>query len=140
MSYPKSKTKLNATATMEFGWLDCPDLTQTDAVDWPAIDTDDLSVASFIAGHKPSCEVADDNNSLATAQASVAGIVDPNATPPASNAIQGSSKLVPVDVNADDLASMVNTVYNASGSSSNSSSDSSDLEGPPEDSSEDRSF
>ncbi len=30
---PKSKTELNAIVTMEFDWLDCPDLTQTEAVD-----------------------------------------------------------------------------------------------------------
>jgi len=29
---PKSETKLNAIVTMEFDWLDCPDLTQTEDV------------------------------------------------------------------------------------------------------------
>jgi len=44
---PKSNTKLTAIATMEFDCLDCPDLTQTDTVNWPTIDTEDLSVASI---------------------------------------------------------------------------------------------
>ncbi len=60
----KSKTELNAITMMEFDWLDCLDLTQNDAVDQPAIDTEDLSIASFDAGHKPSGKVADDNDFL----------------------------------------------------------------------------
>ncbi len=100
---------------MEFDWLDCPDLTQTDTTNQPAINTEDLSIASFDAGHKPSGKVVDDNDSLATAQVSVAGMVDSNAAPPtASTIIQGSSKLVPVDVDANDPASMANIVYTAS--------------------------
>jgi len=79
---PKSETKLNAINTREFDWLDCPDLTQNNAIDQPAIDTEDLSVTSFDAGHKPSGKVADNNDSLAMAQASVAGMVDSNAAPP----------------------------------------------------------
>ncbi len=135
---PKSETELNAVAMIKFDWLDCPDLTQSDMVDWPAIGTEDLSIASFDTGHKPSGKVADYNDSLATAQVSVAGMVDSNATPPSSsNVIQGSSKLVPVNVDANDLASMADTVFEASEPSSNSSSDSSDLEDPPDDFSED---
>jgi len=108
---PRSESELTALATMEFNWLDCPDLTQSDTVDRPAINTEDLSIASFDAGHKPSGKVIDDNDSLATAQASVAGMVNSNAAPlAASTAIQGSSKLTPVDVNANYLASMANTV------------------------------
>ena len=44
---------------------------------------------------------------------------------------------MPVDIDADDLAFMVDTVYYASDSSSASSSNSSILEDPPDDSSED---
>jgi len=29
---PKSKTDLNAITTMEFDWMGCPDLTQTDVI------------------------------------------------------------------------------------------------------------
>ncbi len=57
--------------------------------------------------------------------------------PSASNVTQGSSKLVPVNGDANDLASMVDTIYAASEPSSDSSSKSSDLEDPPDDSSED---
>ncbi len=39
------------------------------AADWPAIAIEDLSVASFDAGHKLSGKVADGNDSLATAEA-----------------------------------------------------------------------
>jgi len=113
---------------MEFDWLDCPDLTWTDAVGWPTIDTDDLSVASFNTGHKPNGKVTANDDSLAMAQATVVGMVDPEVAPPlASTAAQRSSKLVPVDINANDLASMVATVYNASKSSSTSLLDSSDF-------------
>ncbi len=79
---PKSEMKLNAIARMEFDWLDCPDLTQNDAINWPTIDTEDLSIASFDTGHKPSSKVADDNDSLATAQASVDGTVNFPPQPP----------------------------------------------------------
>jgi len=77
-----SKTKLDAIATMEFDWLDCLELTQADTVDQPAIDTDDLSAASFDAGHKPSGKVVANNNSLATAQASVVSMVNLDAASP----------------------------------------------------------
>jgi len=130
-------TKLNAIATMEFDWLDCPVLTQSDTIDHPIIDTEDLSIASFDAGHKPSGTAVADKDSLATAQASVAGMEDSKAAPhSASTAIQGSSKLVPIDVDANDLASMVDTVYTTSEPLSDSSSDSSILGDPPEDSQE----
>jgi len=125
----KSETELNAITMMEFDWLDCPDLTQNDAL--PLTCTEDLSVTSFDAGHKPSGTVADTNDSLAMAQASISGTVDSNtALPSTSKVIQGSSKLVPVDVDANDLASMAVTVYDASVSLSNFSSVSSDLEDP----------
>jgi len=94
---PKFETELNAIATTEFDWLDCP--TQSDTVNWPAIDTEDLSVTSFDAGHKPSGKVVADNDSLAMAQASVAGTVPSSA----STTIQGSSKLAPINVDAMSL-------------------------------------
>jgi len=50
---PESETELNAITMMEFHWMDSLDLTQTDAVDWPAIDTNDLSVASFMQVTNP---------------------------------------------------------------------------------------
>jgi len=46
---PRSEVELQAIATMEFDWLDCPVLAQSEAVDKPIIDTDDLSVSSFDA-------------------------------------------------------------------------------------------
>jgi len=68
-------------------------------------------VVFFDAGHKPSGKVADDDDSLATAQASVASMVNSNTVPPSASAvIQGSSKLAPVDVDADDLTSMTDTI------------------------------
>ena len=64
------------------GWT-APNLTQTEDVNQPAISTEDLSVVSFDAGHKPSgSKVADDDDSLATAQASIANMVNSNTTPP----------------------------------------------------------
>jgi len=79
---PKSETKLNAIATMEFDWLDCPNLTQTEDVNQPAIGTQDLLVVSFDTGHKPSGKAADDNDLLDTAQASVSTMAGSNTTPP----------------------------------------------------------
>jgi len=74
---PRSKTELQEIATMEFDWLDCPDLAQSEVVNQPIIDTNDLSVSSFNAGHKPSgCKAAADDDSLTTAQASVASTVE----------------------------------------------------------------
>jgi len=96
---------------MEFDWLDCPDLTQREDVNQPAIGAEDLSVVSFDASYKPSGKTADNNDSLATAQASVANTVDSTTVPPsASAALQGSSKLAPIDVDADDLAPMTDTI------------------------------
>jgi len=69
-----------------------------------------LSVTSFDAGQKPSGKVADANDSLTMGQASISGMTDLYATPPStSNVIQGSSKLVPVDVDANDLACILYT-------------------------------
>jgi len=60
-----------------------------------------------------------------------------NTTPPlTSAAIQGSSKLAPINVDADDLASMADTVYTALEPPSDSSSDSSISGDPPDDSQE----
>jgi len=64
---PQSKSELNAIATMTFDWLDCPDHTQADTVEWPQINTEDLSIPSFDTGHLPSKQTAADDNSLATA-------------------------------------------------------------------------
>jgi len=62
-------------------------------------------------GHKPSGKAAGNDDSLATAQASITNMVDSSNIPPsASTAIQGSSMLAPVDVEANDLASMADTV------------------------------
>ncbi len=68
-------------------------------------------MASFDGSHKPSGKVAGNDDSLGTAQASITNMVNSSTIPPsASMAIQGSSKLAPVDVHADDLASMTDTV------------------------------
>jgi len=108
---PKSKANLNAIATMEFDWLDCPDLMQTDNVNCPSIVAEDLSIVTFDAGHKPSGKATADNDSLATAQASIDNTANSNtASPQASTVIQGSSNLAPVNVDDDDLASKVDTV------------------------------
>ncbi len=47
---------------MEFDWLDCPNLMQTDDVNQPSIGTEDLSVISFDVGHKPSGKAAADDD------------------------------------------------------------------------------
>jgi len=62
--------------------------------------------------------------------------VDSNAGPTALTAIPGSTKLTPVDINADNLASMIGTVDTPSDSSSDSSSNSSISEDPPNDTQE----
>ncbi len=66
---PKSKTELKKIVTMEFDWLDCPDLNQVEDVTHPTIGAEDLSVVTFDVGHKPSGKAAADDDSLATAQA-----------------------------------------------------------------------
>jgi len=68
--------------------------------------------------------VADDD-SLATAQPSIAGTEEEAAdTPPASTIVQGAKTLVPVDEDTDNLASMEDSIYSSSNSSSLSSSSS----------------
>jgi len=108
-----------------FDWLDCPDLAQSEAVDHLLINMEDLSVPSFDARHKPSgCTTTANDNSLAMAQASVAAMVTANAAPPpdSTTPVLGSSKVRPIDLDTNNLASMVDTVYNSSESSSDSSS------------------
>jgi len=113
---PKSKTKLKKIATMEFDWLDCPDLNQTEDVTHPTIGTEDLSVVSFDASHKPSGTAAADGDSLTTAQALVTNTAGSNSAPPStSTVIQGSSKLAPIDAEANDLAFMADTVASNAG-------------------------
>jgi len=64
-----------------------------------------------------------DDNSLAMAQASVARTVEDDADQAlASTTVQGARTLVLVDVDADDLASMEDSIYNPYSSSSSSSS------------------
>ncbi len=95
-------------------------------------------VISFDAGHKPSGKVADDDNSLAMAQASIANIANSNTAPPSTSAsIQGYSKLNPINVDANDLVSMADTAYAALEPSSDSSFDSSISGNPPDDYQED---
>jgi len=91
-------------------------------------------------GHLPSGKVAANDNSLATAQASVAGTIEEDVDPPpAKTATQGAKILVSVDVDADDLTSMDDSLYNPSSSSSSSSPSSKDYPpnsastAPPED-------
>ncbi len=72
------------------------------------------------------------------AQASIVGIVDTEAEPPPATAAQGAKTLVPVNVDANDLASMEDSMYNSASSSSCSSSSSKDppnsaSTAPPED-------
>jgi len=97
--------------TMEFDWLDCPDLNQVEDVTHPAMCTEDLSVVTFDKDHKPSGKPAGDDDSLATAQASMNSTSGATSGPPTTlGVIQGSSKLAPVDLEANDLASMADTV------------------------------
>jgi len=108
---PKSKAKLTKIATMEFNWLDCPDLNKVEDVTCAAISAEELSVVTFDMGHKPSGKAAADDDSLTTAQALVTTMTGSNsAHPPTSAVIQGSSKLAPMDIEANDLASMADTV------------------------------
>jgi len=108
----KSESELKAILKMEFDWLDCPDLSQANVVDHPSLNVEDLSIASFNANHQASggtTEAMADDDSLATTQKSVSAAVDPTA---AKDFVEGSgtSALVAVDVDADDLASLANTV------------------------------
>ena len=108
---PRSEADLIATATMEFDWLDCPDLMQSDSITRPSMVAEDLSVVPFDGGHKPSGRAPADDDSLATAQASTGNTANSPTDPPlASTAILGSSALAPVNVDDDDLASKVDTV------------------------------
>ena len=70
-------------------------------------------------GHLPSGKASANDNSLAMAQASKASTVDEDAElPPAKTAALDAKSLVPVDINADDLASMEDSLYNSSSYSS----------------------
>jgi len=62
--------------------------------------------------------VATDDNSLATAQASIMGTIDEDADlPPTAMPVQGTKTLLPVDADADDLSSMKDSsIYNFSSS------------------------
>ena len=113
----KSESELKAILKMEFDWLDCPDLSQADVVDRPLVNVEDLSVASFDAHHQAGGKTADataDDDSLATAPKSVSAAVDPTA---AKDFVEGSgtSALLAVDVDADDLASVADTVITSKG-------------------------
>jgi len=79
---PRSEADLIATATMEFDWLDCPDLMQSDNVTCPSMVAKDLSVFTFDVGHKPSGKAMADDDSLATAQASMANTANSDTGPP----------------------------------------------------------
>jgi len=108
----KSESELKAILKMEFDWLDCPDLSQADVVDCPSVNVEDLSIASFDAHHQAGGKTAEataDDDSLATAQKSVSAAVDPTAAKDFVEGL-GTSALVAVDVDADDLASLANTV------------------------------
>jgi len=118
---PKSELELTKLATIIFDWLDCPDLGQADTMDCPQIDTEDLSISSFDIGHLPSGKVAA-SNSLAMAQASITGTIDKDAEPSAKTVALGAKSFMPVDIDADDLASVEDSFYNSCSSSSSSSS------------------
>ncbi len=68
---PKSETKLKKIATMEFNWINCPDLNQVEDITCPAMGTEDLLVITFDKGHKQSGKATADDDSLATAHALV---------------------------------------------------------------------
>jgi len=106
----KSEAELKKLAIMEFDWLDCPDLNQAEDTTRPAMGAEDLSVVTFDKDHKPSGTAAADDNSLATAQASVNTTAGSASAPPASGIIIGTSALAPLDLEADDLASMADTI------------------------------
>jgi len=122
---PKSESELNKIAAMTFNGLNCPNLAQADKLNQPHIDTEDLSISSFNTSHLPGGKVAAEDNSLATAQAYVAGTVKDEADLAlATTAAQVAKTLVPVDVDTDDLASMKDSIHNSCNSSSSSSSSS----------------
>jgi len=79
---PKSEAALMKLATMEFDWLDCPDLNQVEDVTQPAMCAEDLSVVIFDKDHKPSVKPAGNDNSLATAQASINSTSGSTSGPP----------------------------------------------------------
>ncbi len=73
--------------------------------------TEDLSVVTFDKDHKPSGKPAGDDDSLTTAQALINSTSGSTSDPPTTlGTIQGSSKLVPVDLEANGLASMADMV------------------------------
>jgi len=72
--------KVDKIDTIKFDWLDCPDLAQPDSVE---IASDDLSIPSFGTDCPCTGTTTINDNSLATAQVSVAGTVDKE-IPPAS--------------------------------------------------------
>jgi len=75
----------------------------------------------------------DDLASKVNTVTSIANTVNSTSASAAPATIQGSSKLTPVDVDADNLTSMIDTVDAPSDSSSDSSSYSYISEGPPDD-------
>ncbi len=79
---PRSEADLIAMATMEFDWLDCPDLMQSDTITWLSMVAEDLSVVTFDVGHKPSGQATAEDDSLATAQASTDNTVNSTTNPP----------------------------------------------------------
>jgi len=107
MPCPPIQIRAHCNCHYDLRLAGCLDLAQANAVDQPQIDTDNLSISSFNTGHIPGKQVAVDDNSLATAQTSMAGTVEEaDDSALASTTVQGAKTLVPVDVDADDLASM----------------------------------
>jgi len=108
----KSEAELKTILKMEFDWLEGPDLSQVDVVDRTSVNVEDLSVASFDANHQTSGRTAAttaDDDSLATAPKSVSAADGPTV---ARNIVEGAgtSALTAVDVDANELASVADTV------------------------------
>jgi len=137
---PRSETELQELATMEFVWLD--------SLTWNKVRL--LTNQSLIQKTYLCPPLVLDTSPVAATQlpmmtqllwlrpqwlAQLMQVL----LPPTPTIAPGSSKVKPIDLDTDNLASMVDTVYNASESSSNSSSDSdstSPLEDSPEEDSE----
>jgi len=101
---PKSETELNAIAMMVFDWLACPDLTQADAVDWPAIVTIDFCLQHpLMQPTSPVAKLWPTTTCLPWPMHLLPVWLIWDATPPTSTVIQRSSKLVQVDVDANDF-------------------------------------
>jgi len=69
---PKSEWSFPRLPPWNLDWLDCPKLTMSMDADYPQIDSDETSVPLFGTIHSTTNTALADENSIATAPASVA--------------------------------------------------------------------